>query len=206
MDVLEQEIVSGSGIRWAMQVCTPCRQPHQHPTTLFFTGRMPLLTPNQQRQSTEGSLLTQDTCIIQIINWVCSQLFTWNSVLQFHTTHPSNHSHLCVLKFHLIFLSYWPGLTSMQHTTSHTTTVQYPSHFQWSILTDKQWYPLPEFIPSNSDSIPKIIYYYIKSLATVIWNSLQTASLLCMHSFLQNRKVLLHWLIQQCLKEFICWF
>jgi len=32
----------------------PDRQPHQHPTTLFFTGRMPFLPPNQQRQSTEG--------------------------------------------------------------------------------------------------------------------------------------------------------
>ena len=30
------------------------RQPCQHPTTQFFTGRMPFLTPNQQRQSTEG--------------------------------------------------------------------------------------------------------------------------------------------------------
>ena len=38
-----------------MQVCTPRRQPRQHPTTLFFTGRMPFLTPNQQRQSTEGN-------------------------------------------------------------------------------------------------------------------------------------------------------
>ena len=33
----------------------PDRQPHQHATTLmFFTGRMPFLPPNQQRQSTEG--------------------------------------------------------------------------------------------------------------------------------------------------------
>jgi len=30
------------------------RQPCQHPTTQFFTGRMPFLPPNQQRQSTEG--------------------------------------------------------------------------------------------------------------------------------------------------------
>ena len=29
------------------------RQPCQHPTTLFFTGRMPFLPPKQQRQSTE---------------------------------------------------------------------------------------------------------------------------------------------------------
>jgi len=33
----------------------PDRQPHQHPTTLFFTGRMPFLPLNQQRQSTEGT-------------------------------------------------------------------------------------------------------------------------------------------------------
>jgi len=26
----------------------------QHPTTQFFTGQMPFLPPNQQRQSTEG--------------------------------------------------------------------------------------------------------------------------------------------------------
>jgi len=32
----------------------PARQPRQNHTTLFFTGRMPFLPPNQQRQSTEG--------------------------------------------------------------------------------------------------------------------------------------------------------
>jgi len=32
----------------------PDRQPCQHPTTQFFTGRMAFLPPNQQRQSTEG--------------------------------------------------------------------------------------------------------------------------------------------------------
>jgi len=33
----------------------PDRYPRQHPTTQFFTGRMPFLPPNQQRQSTEGN-------------------------------------------------------------------------------------------------------------------------------------------------------
>jgi len=33
----------------------PDRQPRQHHTTQFFTGRMPFLPPNQQRQSTEGN-------------------------------------------------------------------------------------------------------------------------------------------------------
>jgi len=32
----------------------PDRQPRQHPTTQFSTGRMPFLPPNQQCQSTEG--------------------------------------------------------------------------------------------------------------------------------------------------------
>jgi len=62
------------------------------------------------------------------------------------------YSHLCLLKGHLIFLPYRPGLTSMQHTTSHTTAVQSSSHYQWYILTGKQWYQLLKFIPSNSNS------------------------------------------------------
>jgi len=33
----------------------PDRQPHQHLTTPFFTGRVPFLPPNHQHQSTEGT-------------------------------------------------------------------------------------------------------------------------------------------------------
>jgi len=55
LDLLEQEIVSGSGICWAICKHAPHpRQPRQHPTTQFFTGWMPFLTPNEQRQSTEA--------------------------------------------------------------------------------------------------------------------------------------------------------
>jgi len=51
--------VSGSGIRWAIcksaprsrQITTPA------PRHSVFTGRMPFLLPNQQRQSTEGSVI-----------------------------------------------------------------------------------------------------------------------------------------------------
>jgi len=49
-----EETVSGSGISWAKsapysrQTTTPA--PHHS----VFTGRMPFLPPNQQRQSTEG--------------------------------------------------------------------------------------------------------------------------------------------------------
>jgi len=55
LDLLEQETVSGSGICGAICKSAPHpRQPHQHPTTQFFTRRMPFLPPNQQGQSTEG--------------------------------------------------------------------------------------------------------------------------------------------------------
>jgi len=60
-----------------------------------------------------------------------SQTLTWNSIMQLNAaTHPSNHSHLRPLKCQLIFLSYGPGLTSMQHTTSHPIAVPSPSHCQ----------------------------------------------------------------------------
>ena len=50
--LLKQETVSGSGISWDICKSAPhSRQiPRQHPTAQFFTGRMPFLPPNQQRQ------------------------------------------------------------------------------------------------------------------------------------------------------------
>jgi len=57
--LLKQETVSGSGICWATCKSGPrCRQittPAPHHSA--FTGRMPFLPPNQQRQSIEGILL-----------------------------------------------------------------------------------------------------------------------------------------------------
>ena len=59
--LLKQETVSGNGISWAIcksaprsrQITTPA--PHR---SVFFTGRMPFLPPNQQCQSTEGDIPT----------------------------------------------------------------------------------------------------------------------------------------------------
>ena len=58
--LLKQETVSDSGISWAICTSAPCSKqitmpaPHHHSV---FTGRMPFLPPNQQRQSTEGNKL-----------------------------------------------------------------------------------------------------------------------------------------------------
>ena len=69
LDLLEQEIVSGSGICWAICRSAPHpRQPCQHPTTQFFTGRMPYLPPNQQRQSTEGTKTSKLTVLQHVAN------------------------------------------------------------------------------------------------------------------------------------------
>jgi len=56
LDLLEQEILSGSGISWTIYKSAPwpthITMPASHHSV--FTGRMPFLLPNQQRQSTEG--------------------------------------------------------------------------------------------------------------------------------------------------------
>ena len=49
----------------------PDRKPCQHPTTLFFTGRMPFLPPNQQCQSTKtlvNAVKTVSKCYINLFS------------------------------------------------------------------------------------------------------------------------------------------
>jgi len=55
--LLKQETVSGSGISWARCKSAPCSRQTTTPAPHYsvFTGRMPFLPPNQQRQSTEGT-------------------------------------------------------------------------------------------------------------------------------------------------------
>jgi len=56
LDLLEQQIVSGTGISWAIwKSATSPRQittPASH--HLIFTGQVPFLPPNQQCKSTKG--------------------------------------------------------------------------------------------------------------------------------------------------------
>ena len=61
--LLKQETVSGSGISWAICKSAPSSRPITTPTPhhSVFTGRMPFLPPNQQRQSTEGNYKLQTT-------------------------------------------------------------------------------------------------------------------------------------------------
>ena len=54
--LLKQETLSGSGISWAICKSALCSRQITMPAPhhLVFTGRMPFLPPNQQRQSTES--------------------------------------------------------------------------------------------------------------------------------------------------------
>ena len=63
LDFLEQETVSGNGIRWGICKCAPHPTDNHASTTplKFFTGRMSFLPPNQQCQSTEGTADAQVT-------------------------------------------------------------------------------------------------------------------------------------------------
>jgi len=90
-----------------------------------------------------------------IILYMSHQVSCFNNLSSNHSfiaTYPSDHSHFCLQEYHLIFFPYRPGLTYMQHTTSHTTAVQLPSHNQRYISIGEQWYQLPKFILSNSNS------------------------------------------------------
>jgi len=94
-----------------------------------------------------NNISTCFTVILRLCHLILVYLSTLYLKLYIYlsVTHPSDHSRLCLLKCHLILFSYRPGLTSMQHTTSHTTTVQSPSPYQWYIPIGKQWYQLPEY-------------------------------------------------------------
>ena len=62
-------------------------------------------------QSSEAQLWLVN--IISSIPSLSSQLLTLNSIFYLNITHPSDHSHLCSLKYHLIFIPDRPGLTSV---------------------------------------------------------------------------------------------
>jgi len=63
---LKQETVSGSDISWT--ICKSAPRSRQKTTPVlhhsFFTGRMPFMPPNQQRQSTEDT--TAGFCVLTV--------------------------------------------------------------------------------------------------------------------------------------------
>jgi len=123
-----------------MQICTLTQtQPHQHPTTLFFTGGMPFLPPNQRRQRTEGTHTQPFYGSMDFVRDnpgepVPEETFThshllWSSIIPF-LLHPSTMIHgilpvqpkrLTVSKFSLVYFLAW-------HPPLHTPYISSPNH------------------------------------------------------------------------------
>jgi len=93
--LLKQDTVSGSGISW--DICKSATRsrlitmpaPHH---SVFFTGRVSFLPPNQQRQRTEGSIYTRNTMQVrrqasQLTASVCSLECTFALRTQLTTLH-----------------------------------------------------------------------------------------------------------------------
>jgi len=95
-----------------------------------------------------------------------------------HQTSFINFLHLVHSTCHHIFFPYRPGITSMQHAASHTTTVQPSAHNQWYILIGKQWYQLPELIPARSYVCAVVLVYVMCSyISRTSIHTLQRSSL-----------------------------
>jgi len=88
--LLKQETVSGNGISWA--ICKSAPRSRQTTTPVphhsVFTGRIPFLPPNQQRQSTEGimyciqrtrKLWTRNEFLRQLLNSIKEDSLRGNS-------------------------------------------------------------------------------------------------------------------------------
>jgi len=86
--LLKQETVSGSGIGWA--ICKSAPRSRQTATPVphhsVFTGRMPFLPPNQQRQSAEGMNICTDSrqYIFVLSHTSADMLSAMDTVLQRH--------------------------------------------------------------------------------------------------------------------------
>jgi len=61
-------VAVASAVPYASLHLTPDRQRHQQPTSQFFTGRMPFVLPNQQRQSTEVLVQTSAYLFAQYLD------------------------------------------------------------------------------------------------------------------------------------------
>jgi len=91
-------------------------------------------SPSHTYRDHQSSLI----CFLHLLQSMASSLFNFRFFTQSLSSFPSDHSHLCPLKCHHIFLSY--GQISLPWIILFHTQIQSPSHYQWYILIGKQWY------------------------------------------------------------------
>ena len=116
-----------------MQICTSL-QTENHASTLFFTGRMPFLPPNQQRQSTEGkSRYLSLQLLLYGWQWFCLRvvpLWVWAMCR-------CTHQYLCIVLCQIgnVLDSYAATLTKRgDHDVFYMTTQGISQLVQRSVL------------------------------------------------------------------------
>jgi len=65
-----------------MQVCTSLQTDNHATSPLIFTGRMPFLLPNQQRQSTEGTAFSLNNAVhLNLLRYACNKSKSFLSII-----------------------------------------------------------------------------------------------------------------------------
>jgi len=127
LDLLAQEIVSGSGISWAICKYAPHRRQITIPPPHYSvsTGQMPFVLHNQQHQSTVGRSLPENTKLISIIENVVHI----TAILNRHTW---QHTHTQPFYGSVEFVPDNPGEPVPEETFTH-------SNSSWSSIIPKTW-------------------------------------------------------------------
>ena len=97
----------------------PDRKSCQHPTTQFFTGRMPFLQPNHQHQSTKGN----NRCIEQTTK--CKRRCVFKTFEALNTGKPNTS------------ISLWRQYlaVAMSHYISNRNTKQQKQYGEWQLIS-----------------------------------------------------------------------
>ena len=156
----DNKIIYTNAVCWQLTLCTPSSPLW----STFWSGTLLLILHTFLHPIIAFSQHTHTitTCFAVVVRlchlFLVSLKFSTQAKnrVSSNVAHPSDHSHLCLLKCHFIFfLTDQVSLliTYMQHT-SNITAIQSSSHYRWYmyIHIGKQWYQLPEFISPNSNS------------------------------------------------------
>ena len=150
--------MSGSGIRWAICKSAPCSRQTTTPAPhhSVFTGRMPFLPPNQQRQSTEGT----NTNITK------STFFFLNIVILNYRKRQTSFKITQSFSFRLLQLTGWVIITQFTQR-EYTTTMEWSTSGVELTIVDLphcnlplQTYPYNVTLTSNVLSGRRCDYLY----------------------------------------------
>ena len=115
---------------------------------LFFTQSFPsfLNTPHPSQPATYHYIINPfNTHTLPQLS-ICPLLSQW------HSTHPSHHSHFSSLNFYFLLSIHCPCFTSIYYWTLNTCPIDFPFQLQCHLLTCQNTWQLPKLFPVTSHS------------------------------------------------------